>query len=129
MSPAMLCLSLVIYHEARGEPEPAQFAVAEVTIQRVKDWRWPDTVCGVVFQEGQYRWTKDKPPIRDVKAWRKSQRIAKIVIKNHIGAAIRCADHFHDDSEQPGWTQRMELELTVGRMKFYCSDEEDWRRP
>ena len=34
---ALTCLALVIYHEARNQPLPAQYAVAEVTIARVKD--------------------------------------------------------------------------------------------
>ena len=114
---AATCLAFVIYFEARNQPEAAQFAVAEVTIQRVKDDRWPNTICGVVFQPNQYKWAKNKPPIRDAKAWRKSQRIANIVLNNHIGAAISCSDHFHDDSETPGWTQRMALELTIGRIR------------
>lgn len=126
---ALTCLALVIYHEARGEPLPAQYAVAEATIRRAEDPRWPDTVCKVVFQPGQYKWARNKPPITEMDAWRKSFAIAEIVAKNHVGAATRCSDHFHDDSELPGWTAKMDLEVKVGRMMFYCSNPEDWRRP
>lgn len=44
------CLATNIYHEARGEPLEGQIAVASVTINRVHDHRWPDTICEVVFQ-------------------------------------------------------------------------------
>lgn len=128
-SAGLTCLALVIYHEARGEPLPAQYAVAEATIRRVKDPRWPNTVCEVVFQNDQYEWAKDKPPITDRKAWDKSYAIAEIVVGNHVGVATHCSDHFHDDSMSPWWTRKMRHEVKIGAMHFYCSNPEDWRRP
>lgn len=47
---AVYCLATNIYHEARGEPVAGQVAVANVTLNRVTDRRWPGTVCGVVRQ-------------------------------------------------------------------------------
>jgi len=44
------CLTKAIYHEARGEPEAGQWAVAQVILNRVKHHKYPDTVCGVVYQ-------------------------------------------------------------------------------
>lgn len=44
------CLATNIYHEARGEPLDGQIAVASVTINRVQDRRWPNTICEVVYQ-------------------------------------------------------------------------------
>jgi len=44
------CLATNIYFEARGEPVVGQIAVAMVTINRVKDGRFADTICGVVYQ-------------------------------------------------------------------------------
>lgn len=45
-----LCLAQAIYHEARGEPEDGQWAVAEVILNRVADRHYPASICGVVFQ-------------------------------------------------------------------------------
>ncbi|NIO43392.1 MAG: hypothetical protein GTO41_26515, partial [Burkholderiales bacterium] len=45
------CLALNVYHEARGEPMAGQYAVAEVTMNRVASRRYPNTVCKVVFQK------------------------------------------------------------------------------
>lgn len=53
-----LCLAQAIYHEARGEPEKGQWAVANVVLNRVVSKRYPSTICGVVFQnahKGRYR--------------------------------------------------------------------------
>ncbi|MCR4301881.1 MAG: cell wall hydrolase, partial [Sulfuricaulis sp.] len=47
----LTCLALNVYFEARGEPSAGQFAVAEVTMNRVASGRYPDTVCGVVHQK------------------------------------------------------------------------------
>jgi len=44
------CLALNIYHEARSESALGQEAVGLVTMNRVYDKRYPDTVCDVVYQ-------------------------------------------------------------------------------
>lgn len=45
-----LCLAQAIYHEARGETESGQWAVTSVILNRVASKRYPNTICGVVFQ-------------------------------------------------------------------------------
>ena len=47
------CLAQAVYFEARGEPLEGQLAVAQVVINRVRDARYPSTVCQVVFQNEQ----------------------------------------------------------------------------
>lgn len=44
------CLATNIYFEARGEPVIGQIAVAMVTLNRVEDGRFADTICGVIYQ-------------------------------------------------------------------------------
>jgi spore germination cell wall hydrolase CwlJ-like protein len=51
------CLVANIYHEARGEDALGQAAVAHVTLNRVRSPSYSDTVCGVVWQPGQFSWT------------------------------------------------------------------------
>jgi len=48
-----LCLAQAIYHEARGETEAGQWAVASVILNRVASKRYPNTICGVVFQNAE----------------------------------------------------------------------------
>jgi N-acetylmuramoyl-L-alanine amidase len=53
-----LCLAQALYHEARGETESGQWAVASVILNRVSSKLYPNTVCGVVFQNahrGKYK--------------------------------------------------------------------------
>ncbi len=80
------CLALNIYHEARGEPHEGQLAVAYVTMNRMVSHRYPNSVCGVVWQRKQFSWThdgrSDRP--RDKRAWRRSQRIASYIYNNYF---------------------------------------------
>ena len=47
------------YFESQGEPDLGMVAVSQVVINRVKDKRWPNTVCEVVWQNKQFSWTHD----------------------------------------------------------------------
>ena len=61
------CLAENIYHEARNQGTAGWLAVAAVTMNRVIDERFPDTICKVVFQaETTESWkTKSKKDIPD----------------------------------------------------------------
>lgn len=43
------CLAINIWHEARSEDIEGQFAVAHATLARVRDKRYPNTICEVVY--------------------------------------------------------------------------------
>ena len=51
---SLKCMARNIYHEARGEPMVAQIAVAKVVMNRVSDHRFPNTVCAVIKQGGEW---------------------------------------------------------------------------
>ena len=52
------CLTEAVYHEARGEPIKGQAAVAHVVMKRTKfPKEFASTICGVVYQHGQFSWT------------------------------------------------------------------------
>ena len=88
------CLAEYIYHEARGESTAGKMAVALVTLNRVKDKRFPDTICSVVKQTKfypsgridlhscQFSWycdgKSDKP--RDKKCWDDALLIAEVML-------------------------------------------------
>ena len=48
------CLAMNVYHEARNQPLAGQMAVISVTVNRVNDKRFPNSICGVVY-EGAHR--------------------------------------------------------------------------
>ena len=49
------CMAMNIYHEARNESLAGKVAVILVTMNRVADKRFPNTICGVVH-EGKHRY-------------------------------------------------------------------------
>ena len=52
------CLAKNIYFEARGESTNGKIAVANVTMNRVFNRRYPNTICGVVEQAVYSSWWK-----------------------------------------------------------------------
>ena len=64
------CLAENIYHEARNQGTAGWLAVAAVTLNRVTDRRFPNTICEVVFQaETTESWrtkNKDVPDIERI---------------------------------------------------------------
>ncbi len=49
------CLSYALYYEARHEGSEAQLGLAKVIMSRVKSKHYPNTVCGVVYQNAHLR--------------------------------------------------------------------------
>jgi len=47
----ILCLAKNIFYEAGGEPYNGKVAVAQVSVNRVRDGRFPDSVCEVIKQK------------------------------------------------------------------------------
>mgnify|MGYP006276810881 FL=1 len=52
-------LAKAIHGEARGEPFKGKIAVGAVILNRVQSPQFPDTVYGVIYQEGQFSAVKD----------------------------------------------------------------------
>ena len=95
----LLCMAKNIYFEARGESEAGQFMVGFVTMNRVRDSRWPDTVCKVVYQDNQFEWTQNTHSNTPFKGelFNRMIYIASIVIQantvNHYGYYFKGVGH------------------------------------
>ena len=126
------CLALNIYHEARGEPELGKFAVANVTMNRVNDARFPKTVCDVVRQGGERRYRcqftwwcdgrSDRP--RDVRAWNQSKALAFLVYFGFARDATEGSLWYHADYVAPYWRLTFERGPKIGRHIFYRRNAE-----
>lgn len=117
---AATCLALNIYFEGRGEDYDGQKMIAEVTIARVFDGRFPDTVCGVVWQKGAFSWTDDGKsdhPKDDV-AWLKAQITANETL---LYGCEFCngAIYYHGKNSKPYWSKDMDLVGSWGNHIFY----------
>ncbi len=127
------CLTEAIYHEARGENVTGRFAVAEVVLNRVKDKRYPNTICGVVYQgrlDGldanrllgcQFSFTCDgslKARV-DRKSWKYSQELAELVMHGMGTELTADATHYHATYVRPYWAPSLKKTAKIGKHVFY----------
>jgi N-acetylmuramoyl-L-alanine amidase len=110
LSAAIICLSLNIFFEARGESLKGQYAVAFVTMNRVGDEsNDPSKVCKTVFESEQFSWTSDyKKPIKrymkiaqlakkkDEESWNKAKEVAEKVLSKKVKDVTNGATFFNE---------------------------------
>lgn len=53
----IFCLADNAFYEARNQGVKGMKAVIDVTLNRVKSKKYPDSVCEVVYQRKQFSWT------------------------------------------------------------------------
>ncbi|MGQ0547152.1 MAG: cell wall hydrolase [Betaproteobacteria bacterium] len=115
------CLARNVYYEARGEPAAGQYAVAEVTMNRVASRRYPRTVCEVVYQRAAFSWTDFSVvlprPAGD--EWERAQRIAEAVYYQKRLPTLQGALHYHAVYVQPEWSNERQRIARIGRHVFY----------
>jgi spore germination cell wall hydrolase CwlJ-like protein len=111
-----------IYFEAANEPMLGKIAVAQVTINRVKNGHWGDTVCDVVHAKDQFSWTnRDKHKIEhDSEQYRDSISAAKKTLAEKRKLRIlKHALFYHADYVQPNWADRSQRVGKIGAHVFY----------
>lgn len=131
MMTAAMCLALNMYFEARDQGITGMLMVAEVTMNRVADSRFPDTVCEVVWQRKQFSWThdglSDTPDTsthHNALAWRNAQALAEGILKGTEAMLGLEATHYHATYVEPSWAQALEKVGEHGDHVFYV-----WRKP
>jgi hypothetical protein len=121
----VFCLAKNIFHEAGVEDELGMYAVAQVTINRVRHAGYPNRICDVVMQPGQFswannrdrRWTHPSGP-----KWELSKQIARKVIKDGYRVpALQAAMYYHADYVNPNWRDPNSVLAQVGTHIFYAS--------
>jgi spore germination cell wall hydrolase CwlJ-like protein len=126
------CLALNVYHEARGEPRAGQYAVAEVTMNRVASHRFPDTVCDVVYEQrwdrrrkrhvGAFSWTElDRLPTPSGEAWRHAREVAEAVYRERHVPRLKGVLHYHAVYVKPTWARGRRSVARIGKHLFYRS--------
>ena len=135
------CLAQNVYFEARNQPLAGQMAVIAVTVNRVNDKRFPNSICGVVY-EGPHRpsW-KDNTVMIPVKnrcqfSWYcdgKSDRIHDMETFNQIfqltsggvdgrytiADITEGATHYHADYVEPAWAKTKTKTIEIEDHIFY----------
>jgi len=103
----IFCLAKNIYHEASVESRLGKYAVAQVTLNRVRSNQYPNTVCDVVMDPWQFswankksiRWTHPKGPL-----WEKSKQVAEnVILRGKRVMGLEDALFYHADYVRPRW--------------------------
>lgn len=126
----LTCLAGNIYFEARGEPVAGQYAVAEVTMNRVASRRFPGNVCAVVHEQrwdairqryvGAFSWTElDSFSWPKGIAWERAMLAAVAVYDKKEAPRVPGALFYHAKYITPRWSKTKTPIAEIGRHKFY----------
>ncbi|MEO9786046.1 MAG: cell wall hydrolase [Aurantimonas coralicida] len=129
------CLANGLYFEARGESTMGQAAVAQVILNRVRNPAFPNTICGVVYQNKNWRnrcqfsfacdGARDR--VSDSGSWAKAKRIAEQVTRGEIWInEVGSATHYHANYVRPRWAGAMERVDKIGKHIFYRTFNGGW---
>jgi len=116
----MHCLAGTVYFESKSESLQGQLAVARVVLARVESSRFPDSICGVVYQRRQFSFIRGgkMPSIRTGhRQWRNAVAIAKIAMNDGWESSVEGALFFHARYVSPGW--RLKRLATIDNHIFY----------
>jgi len=131
------CLALNVYHESRDQSRIGMVAVAQVVLNRVRDPRFPNTICNVVQQQRfydppgspiridncQFSWYcdgKSDAPTEEI-AWHTAQmQAAHAYYMYSIEYDItEGATHYHSTSVSPEWSSTKVHIVDIDNHKFY----------
>jgi spore germination cell wall hydrolase CwlJ-like protein len=114
------CLAKNIYYEAGVEDIRGKFAVAQVTINRLKAQRWGNSICKVVHAPKQFSWTlrrHHEKPRGD--AWEHSRAVAAAVLSGVRVAPLKESTLYHASYVRPYWVKSVVKIQQVGQHIFY----------
>lgn len=121
------CMAEAVYYEARSERTSGQLAVAEVVANRVRDRRYPNSVCDVVYQGAtrttgcQFTFTCDGSMALKPRGerWEKAKAVAAQVMLDLHERRTGQATHYHADYVDPIWNSGLVKTERIGAHIFY----------
>ncbi|HET7411519.1 MAG TPA: cell wall hydrolase [Pararhizobium sp.] len=129
------CLTAAIYFEARGEPIKGQAAVAQVVLNRVRNPAYPASICGVVYQNDNWRnrcqfsFACDGVPekVKSTEHWKIAQEVAMAVTAGKIWLKdVGSSTHYHAVYVHPRWAKDMKKVDRIGQHVFYETYNGGW---
>lgn len=132
----LMCLAKNIYFEARNQSFRGQIAVAQVTLNRVNDERFPNSVCLVVTQakkdsrgkplrnKCQFSWYCDGKSDRMLESEEKyyAISIAKNALMGNYLDVTNGATHYHSTAVSPVWRKQFTKVAAIEDHIFYRWD-------
>ena len=127
------CLAENVYFEARGQGQAGWVAVAQVTLNRVQDTRFPNTICevvkqGLTYESGhpiknkcQFSWYCDgkSDKVKNLKVYSEINELVNYVLDQKLFDFTGGATHYHADYVTPAWAQTKTKTVEIGDHIFY----------
>ncbi len=95
------CIAKVVHHEAGNQPHTGKLAVAQVIVNRAESGDFPDSVCAVANQPGQFFRLSSYNPARDTPMWRAAVDAARAALNGEASDIARGALFFHSAAARP----------------------------
>jgi spore germination cell wall hydrolase CwlJ-like protein len=119
------CLAYSIFREAGNQPQPAQYAVGQIHINRLKSGKWGTTMCQVVYAHAQFSWTLFK--IKDKDVWSAAQKGYYMEMADQLindGVRVKSLNnveiqHYHATYVKPKWRKDGIMVAKAGSHVFY----------
>jgi hypothetical protein len=120
LDPELECMAKVVRHEAGNQSRRGQRAVAEIMMNRVRSGRFPDTICAVAHQPGQFFNTASYNPRRDTPQWRTAVEVSREVMAGEGENVAAGAYFYHAAYQAPNrfFRSRQQV-LAMGDHIFY----------
>ena len=115
------CLTKNVYYESGGEQDTGKYAVAHVTVNRLKSGYWGKTLCKVVYAPKQFSWTMAKKLVHpDPELWAQSQQVALDVLSGARVRGLNRSLFYHAIYiKDPIWVDPNQEAGQVGNHVFY----------
>lgn len=111
------CLTKVVLYEAGAESRAGQLAVAHVVLNRTRSKSFPKSICGVIYQRGQFSSIRSFNPPRNAR-WERARGVARDAVdggSSPIGKAL----YFHAASVSPAYVRSRPRVAKIGNHIFY----------
>lgn len=120
---ARTCMVCNCYFESRGEPIKGKIAVGLTVMSRVNSGLYPSNACGVIYDAGQFSWTRTngrsaiRSSSRNSSSLYQCEQAADFALQN---SNVRGPMNFHATYVNPRWGSNFRRSETIGNHVFYA---------
>jgi spore germination cell wall hydrolase CwlJ-like protein len=115
------CYATAVYHEVNTRTLEEKIGVINTIRNRVRDGRWGNSVCAVVYSNNQFA-VQDQShhPVNERAYLETKLLVIDTIVHNKYANPVANALYFHDDSIPPKkeWFGKRK-KTHIGRMVFY----------
>jgi len=121
------CLAQNVYFEARNQPLAGQMAVISVTINRVNDKRFPNSICGVISEgsgrrnacQFSYNCDGKLEIIIEKDIYNRILKLSRLLLEPSARVLTDGATFFHAKAVNPSWAKKFKKTKEIGQHIFY----------